>query len=166
MRKRRPSRSARSWAQQCAHLLADHQHAGQGKGDRGQVAPLSAADLVPQPVQPGRGRGRRRAGRRGPGRLSADCAPLLRAQGQVVGVTQLDYWDRNAPLPEADDRRIPWPEARDIVLERLSRLFPRAGRDRARASSTSLGSTRRRDPANPPAPSPIRRCPRSIPICC
>ncbi len=33
-----------------------------------------------------------------------------------MGVKQLDYWDRNAPLPEADDRRIPWPEAKDIVL--------------------------------------------------
>ena len=33
-----------------------------------------------------------------------------------MGMKQLDYWDRNAPLPEADDRKIPWPEAKDIVL--------------------------------------------------
>ena len=33
-----------------------------------------------------------------------------------MGTKVLDYWDRNAPLPEADDRRIPWPEAKDIVL--------------------------------------------------
>ncbi len=33
-----------------------------------------------------------------------------------LGVDQLDYWDRNAPLPEDEDRRISWPEAKDIVL--------------------------------------------------
>ena len=32
------------------------------------------------------------------------------------GVDQLDYWDRNAPLPEADDRRIGWNEAQKLVL--------------------------------------------------
>ncbi len=28
-----------------------------------------------------------------------------------LGQEKLDYWDRNAPLPEDDDRIIPWPEA-------------------------------------------------------
>ena len=32
------------------------------------------------------------------------------------GKDALDYWDRNAPLPEADDKTIPWREAQDIVL--------------------------------------------------
>ncbi len=32
------------------------------------------------------------------------------------GVEQMDYWDRNAPLPEAADRRYSWGEARDTVL--------------------------------------------------
>jgi len=32
------------------------------------------------------------------------------------GGSQLDWWDRNAPLPEDEDRTIPWAEARDIVL--------------------------------------------------
>ena len=32
------------------------------------------------------------------------------------GVEQLDYWDRNAPLPEDEDRPIPWAAARDTVL--------------------------------------------------
>jgi oligoendopeptidase F len=32
------------------------------------------------------------------------------------GVEALPFWDRNAPLPEDDDRLIAWPEARDIVL--------------------------------------------------
>ncbi len=33
-----------------------------------------------------------------------------------LGKDVLDHWDRNAPLPEADDRRVPWEEARDTVL--------------------------------------------------
>lgn len=33
------------------------------------------------------------------------------------GVAQLDYWDRNAPLPMADDTNVPWSAARDTVLE-------------------------------------------------
>ncbi len=31
-------------------------------------------------------------------------------------VERLPYWDRNAPLPDEDRRRIPWTEARDTVL--------------------------------------------------
>jgi oligoendopeptidase F len=36
------------------------------------------------------------------------------------GVEQLDYWDRNAPLPDADDRVIPWPDATRIVMDAYS----------------------------------------------
>ncbi|KZD05390.1 M3 family oligoendopeptidase [Oceanibaculum pacificum] len=32
------------------------------------------------------------------------------------GVDKLDYWDRNAPLPNDADRLIPWTEARETVL--------------------------------------------------
>ncbi|HMD65071.1 MAG TPA: M3 family oligoendopeptidase [Stellaceae bacterium] len=32
------------------------------------------------------------------------------------GVDALPFWDRNAPLPEDEDRLIPWPEAEGIVL--------------------------------------------------
>ncbi|MEM8854989.1 MAG: M3 family oligoendopeptidase, partial [Pseudomonadota bacterium] len=32
------------------------------------------------------------------------------------GKDALDTWDRNAPLPDADDRTIPWPEAQETVL--------------------------------------------------
>src|SRR3546814_14855881 len=32
------------------------------------------------------------------------------------GVDRLDYWDRNAPPPDRDDRTIPWDEARSTVL--------------------------------------------------
>ena len=33
-----------------------------------------------------------------------------------MGSDKLDYWDRNAPLPAADDRTIGWDEARETVL--------------------------------------------------
>lgn len=33
-----------------------------------------------------------------------------------LGLDKLDYWDRNAPLPEADDRTIPWASAKETVL--------------------------------------------------
>ena len=32
-----------------------------------------------------------------------------------LGKDKLDSWDRNAPLPQADHRKIPWAEARDLV---------------------------------------------------
>ena len=32
------------------------------------------------------------------------------------GVEALDYWDRNAPLPDADDKPYSWDQAREIVL--------------------------------------------------
>jgi len=34
-----------------------------------------------------------------------------------LGLEKLEYWDRNAPLPEKDDSKISWDEARDTVLE-------------------------------------------------
>ena len=40
------------------------------------------------------------------------------------GADQLDYWDRNAPLPEADDRRYEWPETRDLVLAAYGAFDP------------------------------------------
>ncbi|AWU94230.1 M3 family oligoendopeptidase [Azospirillum ramasamyi] len=40
------------------------------------------------------------------------------------GQDHLDYWDRNAPLPEDADRSIPWEEARDIVLGAYGRFSP------------------------------------------
>ena len=42
-----------------------------------------------------------------------------------LGVDRLDYWDRNAPLPGAGDPRIPWAEARDIVLDAYGAFSPR-----------------------------------------
>ncbi|HRQ79480.1 MAG TPA: M3 family oligoendopeptidase, partial [Azospirillaceae bacterium] len=40
------------------------------------------------------------------------------------GVEQLDWQDRNAPLPDEDDRRFSWSEARDVVLSAYGRFSP------------------------------------------
>ncbi|WP_374633132.1 M3 family oligoendopeptidase [Ferrovibrio sp.] len=42
-----------------------------------------------------------------------------------LGRKQLDWWDRNAPLPEEKERAIPWNEARDIVLDAYGRFSPK-----------------------------------------
>src|SRR5690606_31336556 len=41
-----------------------------------------------------------------------------------LGRETLEHWDRNAPLPSADTRTIPWEEARDTVLSAYSRFSP------------------------------------------
>ncbi|MEM7190443.1 MAG: M3 family oligoendopeptidase [Pseudomonadota bacterium] len=42
-----------------------------------------------------------------------------------LGLEQLEYWDRNAPLPESDDRTVTWPEAKEIVLDAYSGFSPK-----------------------------------------
>src|SRR3990167_2803853 len=46
----------------------------------------------------------------------------LKAKG--FGVEKMPYWDRNAPLPEHDDRVIAWPEATRIVLDAYNAFSP------------------------------------------
>ncbi|WP_341911494.1 M3 family oligoendopeptidase [Ferrovibrio terrae] len=41
-----------------------------------------------------------------------------------MGASKLNWWDRNAPLPEDNDRVIAWDEARDIVLKAYGRFSP------------------------------------------
>jgi oligoendopeptidase F len=41
-----------------------------------------------------------------------------------MGVDQLDWWDRNAPLPGDDDRQFSWPEAERIVLDAFTGFDP------------------------------------------
>ncbi len=48
-----------------------------------------------------------------------------RLKARWLGLDRLQYWDRNAPLPEDDDRRRPWIEAREIVLDAYRRFSPR-----------------------------------------
>jgi oligoendopeptidase F len=40
------------------------------------------------------------------------------------GVDQLDYWDRNAPLPDEDERTIKWSDAVETVLGAYGRFSP------------------------------------------
>ncbi|MDP6708160.1 MAG: M3 family oligoendopeptidase, partial [Alphaproteobacteria bacterium] len=40
-----------------------------------------------------------------------------RLKARWLGQPVLDHWDRNAPLPEDDDRVVPWEAAREIVLD-------------------------------------------------
>ena len=42
-----------------------------------------------------------------------------------LGQTHLDYWDRNAPLPAADNRDIKWDEAQKTVLDAYGAFSPK-----------------------------------------
>ncbi len=42
-----------------------------------------------------------------------------------MGLDKLQYWDRNAPLPEDTDKRIPWDEAKVIVLDAYRGFSPK-----------------------------------------
>ena len=37
---------------------------------------------------------------------------------------KLMYWDRNAPLPFQNDKKYPWKDARDIILQAYSNFNP------------------------------------------
>jgi oligoendopeptidase F len=41
-----------------------------------------------------------------------------------LGLPKLQHWDRNAPLPDDDDRLIPYPEARDRILAAYGDFSP------------------------------------------
>ena len=41
-----------------------------------------------------------------------------------LGMEQMNYWDRNAPLPETPDALIPWNDAKDIVLSAYHGFAP------------------------------------------
>ena len=47
-----------------------------------------------------------------------------RIKAKWFGQDQLDYWDRNAPLPEDSDGKIGWEQARRIVLEAYAAFSP------------------------------------------
>jgi oligoendopeptidase F len=42
-----------------------------------------------------------------------------------MGLDRLEYWDRNAPLPESDDRVVPWAEAKATVLDAYAGFSPK-----------------------------------------
>ncbi len=47
-----------------------------------------------------------------------------RLKARWFGVEALPFWDRNAPLPEDDDRLIPWREAEETVLSAYGVFSP------------------------------------------
>src|SRR5579884_1513422 len=51
-----------------------------------------------------------------------------RLKARWLGVDELPYWDRNAPLPDDDDRNVPWPEAKDTVLSAYRAFSPELAR--------------------------------------
>ena len=46
-------------------------------------------------------------------------------KAKLMGVKQLNWWDRNAPLPGDDDRQFSWDEARHIVLDAFAGFDPK-----------------------------------------
>ena len=58
-----------------------------------------------------------------------DAFPALahryyRLKAHWFGQEALDYWDRNAPLPDDDDRRYSWEQAKDLVLNAYGDFCP------------------------------------------
>jgi oligoendopeptidase F len=47
-----------------------------------------------------------------------------RLKARWFGVEQMPFWDRNAPLPEDDDRAVSWPEAENTVLSAYRAFSP------------------------------------------
>jgi len=48
-----------------------------------------------------------------------------RLKAKWFGKEVLEHWDRNAPLPDDDDRIIRWPDAKGMVLDAYARFSPR-----------------------------------------
>ncbi|MEM1344482.1 MAG: M3 family oligoendopeptidase [Pseudomonadota bacterium] len=42
-----------------------------------------------------------------------------------MGLERLEFWDRNAPLPETDDTSVPWAEAQSLVLDAYAGFSPK-----------------------------------------
>ena len=51
-----------------------------------------------------------------------------RLKARWFGREALDFWDRNAPLPQVQQRSIPWSEARDTVLSAYDAFSPKMAR--------------------------------------
>jgi len=45
-------------------------------------------------------------------------------KASMLGKEKLAHWDRNAPLPQEDDREVPWEEARRMVLDAYGAFSP------------------------------------------
>ena len=49
-------------------------------------------------------------------------------KAQWMGLDKLEHWDRNAPIPGTEDRKIPWDEAKQIVQKAYTDFDPRMGK--------------------------------------
>ena len=94
--------------------------------------------FVAQSLELRRGRGRGRADRSGAPSLPALSHRYYRLKAKWFGVAALPYWDRNAPLPDEDERRFAWSEARRTVLDAYARVLARDGGGRATILRPSL----------------------------
>ena len=152
---------------QRAALRAGHQHARQGQGDRGPLARLQAADLLAQSRQFRRGRGRRCPDRRRARRLSDACRTAITGSRRAGSASRpCPIGTATRPCPATSDRIIPWSEAQRTVLDAYAAFSPELAADRPPLLRRAAGSTRRSSPASRRAPSPIRPCRASTPICC
>jgi oligoendopeptidase F len=91
-----------------------------------------------------------------------------RMKAKWLGMDQLAHWDRNAPLPDKPERvkPSPGPRPRTWCFPPITASRPEMATYRAKTSSTSGGSMRRRGRARRRARSRIRPCPRCTPMCC
>ncbi len=48
----------------------------------------------------------------------------FKIKAEWMGLEKLKYWDRNAPLPDSDDRYISYQEAKEIVLKAYTEFSP------------------------------------------
>ena len=82
-----------------------------------------------------------------------------------MGLERLEYWDRNAPLPEDSDTRRPWAEAKVVVLDAYRRFSPTLAEHRRPLLRAQLDRRRASAGQGQRAPSAIRPCPARTPTC-
>lgn len=62
-------------------------------------------------------------------------------KARMVGVDQLNYWDRNAPLPDSDERKLSWDDAKTTVLDAYRGFAPDMAEIAGRFFQPSGGSS-------------------------
>ena len=80
-----------------------------------------------------------------------------------LGKDNLDYWDRNAPLPNSENMLISWEDAKTTVLDAYGGFSPSMA-DTAKFFLREVGSMRQHRQGKPPAHFLIRRYPPRIHI--
>ena len=106
-------------------VLADHQHAGQGQGDRRRLAQVPRpAGLAPS-GQPGRAGGGRRPGLGDQGRLSQARPPLLRDEGRVDGAGEAGILGPQRPAARRRRPQVLLGRGARYRADRLRAFLPR-----------------------------------------